>query len=236
LGWITSDDELTGRAINDVDPEAIAQVSAAVAEDKLRELVREATEGRVAREILTPAGLYAVSYLAASIVNDEVGPADALVSVLNAMSARIGSRPGQWLNSLALIGRRIAGEDCSGYAQFYADNGQPKQVDRPVPTDRNLQTLVQADHAKTLAPRLLHDPVGLLDFLSKNGGEEALEIMVSILWRHAIDGKPVSSVTCWNYFEPAIAQERAKQKLAQEGIRPGDLMGTYRHYMGEPVN
>jgi hypothetical protein len=182
LGWITSDDELAGQAINDVDPDAIAQVSAVVAEAKLRKLVREATEKRVTLEILTPAGLYAVRYLAASIVNDEVGPADALVAILNAMWARIGSRPGQWLNSLALIGRRFAGEDCDGCAQFYAENGKPKfRVEKApkraaAPKDQNLQTLAEADHAKTLAPRLLRDPAGLAAFLGKNGGEDALQI------------------------------------------------------------
>jgi hypothetical protein len=107
-----------------VDDEELAQITAAVPDDRLREMVRAATRGRVAPEILTPAGLFAVRYLAAMIAaaahEPFEAPEDALSAVLDAMRQRIGSRPGQWLNSLALLGRRFAAElYVSGEVEFY---------------------------------------------------------------------------------------------------------------------
>ncbi len=71
------------------------EIAAAMAE--LAEIAPDHTlgspKGRVAREILTAPGLYAVRRLAAALVTDETEPAEALAAVLNAMWVRVGSRP-----------------------------------------------------------------------------------------------------------------------------------------------
>jgi hypothetical protein len=161
---------------------------------------------------------------------DETEPAEALGAVLNAMRVRVGNRPGQWLNSLALIGRRMAAEADGGGLHFYAVARAPKRgqvTKRPAPLNANLKALIDADGAKTLAPKLRRDATGLRDFLQKHG-PEALAMMASVLRRHMITGKPIGSVKSWRFFEAAIAEERHLRSLAVEGVRPGDVMGAHK--------
>ena len=90
---------------------AVAEITALAPDPALARLIRDATGGsRVAPEILTPAGLHAVRRLVATLMLDPTGmeAGDALVAVLVAIQARIGDRPGEWLNSLALLGKRMA--------------------------------------------------------------------------------------------------------------------------------
>jgi hypothetical protein len=245
LGWIKAEELSKKAELGSIDPTTIDQIAAALPDARLRNFVREATQKRVVDEILSPAGLYALRYLAGSILEDDsdLGPAGALVAVLNAIWARIGNRPGQWLNSLALVGKRMAAETHVGSdsTRFYTDNGQPKfrvsyhrkadatllsrnspgaqTVNRRASSrDDDLLTLVRVDHANTLAPKLQRDPQGLRAFLRNHGGEEALSVMIAILWRHAADGKAVGSVTSWRFFEDAIAEERHKRDLATKGF------------------
>jgi hypothetical protein len=238
LGWIDDiADKPLREALDNVGAETMAKVSAAMSNDELSEHVLKMTGKRVSAEILTPAGLYAVRALAAPLVDEDgdVGPVDAIIAVLNAMWVRIGSRPGQWLNSLALIGKRIS--YCSEGTQFYARaTEQPKPTrfagrnDRPIPKNAELSRLAEADHAKTLAPKLLRDLAGLQAFLAKHGGEVALNVMTAILWRHTLDGKSVGSVRSWKYFEDAIAEARHKEAMQEQGIRPGDAFGTHKKW------
>ena len=77
------------------------------------------------------------------------------------------------------------------------------------------------------ATKLRRDATGLRDFLGAHG-PEALAIMVGVLRRHMITGKPIGSVKSWRFFEAAIAQERHLRSLVVEGVRPGDVMGRHK--------
>jgi hypothetical protein len=109
LGWADGDPL---NELSDVDVDSVDEMKAFADDDSLRGWVLQATEERVAPEIVTSAGLYAVRHLAATLLVDDesLAPADALISLLNAMHDCVGSRPRQWLNSLALIGKRIVAE------------------------------------------------------------------------------------------------------------------------------
>ena len=235
LGWrwpCDDDDAKMVEALFDgCDDEigAMAEMAEIAPDHTLGSQIWAATKGRVAREILLPPGLYAVRRLAAALVTEEKEPAEALVAVLKAMWVRVGSRPGAWLNSLALIGKRMAAEADGGGLHFYAEASAPKPgpAKRPAPLDANLKALIGADGAKTLAAKLRRDAAGLRDFLGAHG-PEALAIMVGVLRHHMITGKPVGSVKSWNFFAAAIAEERHLRNLAAEGVRPGDVMGAHK--------
>ena len=98
---------------------------------------------------------------------------------------------------------------------------------RPAPLDGNLKALIDADGAKTLAPKLRRDAAGLRDFLQKHG-PEALAMMASVLRHHMITGKPIGSVKSWRFFGAAIAEERHLRSLVAEGVRPGDVLGAHK--------
>lgn len=123
LGW-AADDELAEKAalLDSAPPEKVAAIAALVSDAKLASHIRTATANRVSAEILMPAGLYAVRWLAATMLADDPEdcnddgptPAEPLDVVLDAMRARVGWQPGTWLNSLALIGKRMAGAAYAG--------------------------------------------------------------------------------------------------------------------------
>ena len=108
----TVDDELAENAalLDSAPPKKVAAIAALVSDAKLASYIRTATANRVSAEILMPAGLYAVRWLAATMLADDPEddnddgptPAEALDVVLDAMRARVGWQPGAWLNSLAL--------------------------------------------------------------------------------------------------------------------------------------
>jgi hypothetical protein len=89
---------------------ALAEITALAPDPDLVRLIRAATGDRVAPEILSPAGLHAIRRLVATLVPEAIGmeAGEALVAVLNAIQARIGDRADEWLNSLALLGKRMA--------------------------------------------------------------------------------------------------------------------------------
>ncbi len=251
LGWIGTDQLSEAVEMDEVEIETLKEVTAVAPDAILREYILEATSKRVAAEIVSAAGLYAVRWLAATTVRhkefwEAPTPGEALVAVLNGIWARVGSRPEVWLNSLGLIGQRMAAEAYrSGETKFYAADGKPMfrvttRADRipaePKRTaatmDPSLQILLGADGAKTLAPKLRGDAAGLSVFLQKHGGAEALSIMVDVLRRHMIEGKPVSSVRSWRFFEAAIAEELHRRNVSAQGIRPGDAFGTHKWRSG----
>src|SRR5262249_36435392 len=103
----------------------------------------------------------------------------------------------------------------------------------PIPDaikDPDLLSLVEADPAKTLASKLLRNAAGLQAFLAKHGGEQALKVMVGILWRHAVVGKPIGSVKSWNFFKAAVIEEQHKRMLQEQGVRPGDFFGAHKKW------
>jgi hypothetical protein len=126
LGWVFSDELLSERPEWSVAAETLAAVHKVAPDAELRVCLLAAAGRRIASEILSPAGLHAVRWLAATRcrVASEAGengvePADAIESIVDAIWYRIGACPGEWLNSLALIGKRLAGDT------FDADDGQP---------------------------------------------------------------------------------------------------------------
>jgi hypothetical protein len=244
LGWIAKAEPRERAMFRAISPTTLVEIGDVAEDAVLRPLVLEAAQKRVAAKILTPPGLQAIRYIAASLVNedDDVDAVGAIVAVLNAMWSRIGSRPGAWLNSLALIGKRLTYG--AGGTHFYVDGGQPKfrvgeqpitaqspaQDGRPIPETPELLMLVENDPAKTLAPKLLRDAWALRKFLDKHGGEPALHVMIHILWRHAVDGKPKGSVKSWRYFEGAIAEVRHKDEMSDLGVKPGAAFGTQKKW------
>jgi hypothetical protein len=114
------EDDALSDVLNDATPELLAAVSAVAPNGALASRIRKATEGRVAAEILAPVGLEAVRELAAAVGEAcDVEADEALDAVLDAMRARIGDRPGQRLNSLALIGTRMAAAIHDGESGAY---------------------------------------------------------------------------------------------------------------------
>ena len=130
LGW-SVDDRMAEDALELDGPEAdaaVAEITALASDPALTRLIREATGGRVAPAILTATGLHAVRRLVATLMLEPTGmeAGDALVVMLNAIGARIGDRPGEWLNSLALVGKRMA---AAAYTEtgtdFFACRSEP---------------------------------------------------------------------------------------------------------------
>lgn len=120
LGWKSDLD----KAVNDVLDDAeghVDAIRAILGDETLRKLVIRATDGRYAPRLTSLPGLEAIRYLAAarcnSIASEEDERAAAAWSVgvvLQALHDRIGSRPGEWINSLQVIGKRMV-------ARFYHD-------------------------------------------------------------------------------------------------------------------
>jgi hypothetical protein len=124
LGWLDEEDfgyNLAERAdMLEADEDTVAELEELYPDAKLLRLLRQAAKGRVSRAIQTTAGLYALRYLAALVIGrEEIGsptPESAMAGILNAIKVRIGDRPGQHLNSVALIGKRIVAEIFTGLA------------------------------------------------------------------------------------------------------------------------
>jgi hypothetical protein len=133
LGWV--EETMLALWRDDVDPESVRQVVAVCSDRDLIVRIKQACDNRVRAHLLTSAGCFGVRYFAAVIMagvvsagNEAVTPAEALDRVLQAMRDRIGSRQDAWLNSLALIGHRIAGElYTTGDTQFYRNGQRPKE-------------------------------------------------------------------------------------------------------------
>ena len=210
LGW--ADGERLNE-LPDVDVDAVAEMKVFADDDTLRGWVLQATEERVAPAIVTSAGLYAVRHLAATLLvdDDSLAPADALISLLNAIYDRVGSRPRQWLNSLALIGKRIAAEQYLGWRTdaLYASYGSPRFA------TEDLRALLDADGAQTLSALLRRNNSGLHEFLldqaSAHGATtaEIAAIMAEVLRRHLVDDRATGSVQLLGVFWPNNRNEDA---------------------------
>ena len=157
LGWIEIDGGCADAVFDDApSDEDIRAMYAAADDDKLRKSLRMATENRIASVILSPAGLYAVRWLACKLMyaHDEYGerteavtPIEALAALLDAIYARIADQPGEWLSSLGLVGKRLAGDQYGGWtprAGLYTAQGKRAALD----------AVVAADGARTLSRRL----------------------------------------------------------------------------------
>jgi hypothetical protein len=133
LAWVGDDTRSEFLRTEEVDGDILDDVTAAASDASLRDALRQATGGRIGPELLSAGGLYAVRWLAAKLVEQDahepepIEPVEALLRILRAIQMRIGNR-GERLNSLALIGRRIAGAAYYGYLDecFYTEHERPR--------------------------------------------------------------------------------------------------------------
>jgi hypothetical protein len=229
----------------------IAELAEVYPDGELRTLIRRAAQGRVGRPLLTASGLYAVRYLAAVIMSRaraELGTADrdqddahspqatpqgAIQVILKAIRDRIGSQPGTWLNSYALIGQRLAGEL---YQRYFT--GESSRLYRPRPTgeqladgtggDDALRIICEAGGREVLAPRLQDDAdanAALLAFLDDEAGKngcrrvDVLAAVVRVMRsfvRHgwSVDGRPQEQVRSWTCFSEAVGANIGQRSKA----------------------
>lgn len=110
----------------------------AISDAELRSKLRNAASGRISHVILSAPGLYAVRWLAAlalttvkQLYGEECGPHDALALIIKSIEDRIGNRPAEWINSLAVIGQRLigAGYD-TGFGQSLYERNVPTKEGR----------------------------------------------------------------------------------------------------------
>jgi hypothetical protein len=114
MGWLNPDNQ-ADEALKDVSEDALDAIWNQYPDDEaLREWVIDVCDRRVAKAICSSAGLEAVRWLAAFIYHssdpDHLDARGAMTAVLSAMWDAVGSKRGKKLNSLALIGKRIASE------------------------------------------------------------------------------------------------------------------------------
>ena len=217
LGWLAQSDDPFTTGLLEVDP--AAAIEKILPDATLADLIRSAAGDRVHPEILTPGGLYAVRHLTAYVrakvaleQGEEIAAHSALMLAIMPICA-IRDRGG-WLNSLQVVGLRLAGT---------AHNG------RSSPATDYLAELRDADHAKILAPRLFgRGKGGLTHLLNQFGAEQTIGTIKAVLTRAMFDGKAVGSVTTWRYFEAAIVDELHLRTLEKQGIRPGDVFGAHK--------
>jgi len=211
--------------------EMIEAISGLAGNRELRALLREAADGRIHADILSEDGLEAVRLLAAYVLEfppygQISAPLGALEHVISAIRHRIGNQPGAWLNSLALIGLRILSSSIGGDGvdekPFRRQRRKPNKLAIQV-TDE-LQTLIEADGARVLSPKLCRNPIGLNRLLRKYG-PEALSTIRSCLTRAMIDGGEIAKITTWNYFIGALDGEKQAAEREAQGLRPGDFPG-----------
>ena len=89
--------------------------------------------------------------------------------------------------------------------------------------------LCAADHARVLLPNLL-TPAGLrplLDLIQQHG-PRAMQVVRATLTKAAIDGWPRNKIKTWAYFLPELASEAEAEEREAGGIRPGDVLGSWR--------
>ena len=220
----------------------LSDIAAVMPDSELRFAIEAATGGRVHPAIVAPGGLHAVRILAACLLghDDTENPLQALQAVLAAIQLRIGDRPGKRLNSLELIGMRLAGQVYSGdwapADQFYRNvNGGPsapdhRQASRTRAIPRLIADFFAVDHAGVLhndlksvrQHKLLGDRV-------REYGEELVEATIKAeLARHAVDGGEIGKVRTWTYFDGSLKDARHAVQVQASGIRPGDVFGWWR--------
>ena len=104
LGWIDDYEKECHTSLQDLfDPDLFDELVETVSDSWLHAALSDATRKRISPKIFSPAGLYAVRWLAACMHDTD----DPLDTLLRRISTRIGKRPGAWLNSLALIGKGV---------------------------------------------------------------------------------------------------------------------------------
>ena len=125
---------------------------------------------------------------------------------------------GAWLNSLAVIGKRLLGNRAP-IAAAYLD--EPRV----------------ADGAGILAPRVFGKGKGSLTrLMNEFGAANTIDTIKQVLTRAMIDGGTPGSVTTWAYFRPALLEQQTAEEMAAAGLRPGDVFGMHRAYNGRATS
>ena len=111
LGWMSAEDGALYETFDTSLHEHLSAVVAIADDGKLCELLRRATQRRASGVLFSEAGRYSVRMLACWLLAEsaDLTPARALAEVLTAIWQRIGARRSGHLNSLAVIGKRMAG-------------------------------------------------------------------------------------------------------------------------------
>lgn len=250
-------DHLDNCGLDPATDRALAEVRSLGSDQELRNWLIKATEGRVAKALRSSAGIDALCELVARLVGAATPwnftPAGALVSVLNAVHDRIGSRPSAKLNSVGMIAQRFASEIASGRlskAPYKAD-GRPRfalpegcawSYDESPPNDdaiafspaeakRAIEELVAIDTkgaralARSLHPRETSLRAFVLEAAEANwlDIDSVLSVMAAVLRRAMVDGTAPGAIKSWGYFAGAVRDEAQSQLAETTGERPGKL-------------
>ena len=117
--------------------------------------------------------------------------------LLKAFWRRVGLRARARLNSLALIGKRLAGESRrSGGHQLYA-GGDREQHSR---ADEDLADIKRSDRAGVLHPQLFRRAAGFRKLVDEFGRDEVLIAAHTVVTRAMIDDRRLRSVRTWEFF------------------------------------
>jgi hypothetical protein len=98
------------------------------------------------------------------------------------------------------------------------------------------EALMAVDHARALDDKLLTE-AGIRPYLKmlEEHGNLARQVMFSKLIGFAIDGVSVGQVQSWKYFHGALRDTLRQKQMAEQGLRPGDLLGNWRNLSPEDV-
>ena len=207
LAWMEAD-EATNSLGAAVTPELLAVVYDVMSDGDLKERLASAAGQRVSIELLSPAAMFAVRFMAIAFAGTADGDPIALIRrVLDAVQKRIGDEPDVWLNSLALIGKRLAAEvhygerDAGLYAGHRATSVGKVRADI-------ISTIRDADRASAINPKLYKNTAGLAALIDEFGEALVVDMITLVLARCLIDG---TRVNAWAYFAQAVMDEHLKQ-------------------------
>ncbi len=237
LGWL--EEQPIEGGFFDTDEDAIQAIIAVAGEDQLLGELKTAAGGRVSPEILSSEGIAVIRHIAAFILEQppyekSFEPHEALEYVLNAIHVRIGSQPGKWLNSLAVVGLRLLWSSAGGDAVEETPY-RPGRDNRKPPSPKiadALSDIKKADAARAVSAKLYRHHAGLSKLLDEYG-MVAVDTIRACLVSAAIDGGKVGRIKSWSFFIGALDDERDAAEREALGIRPGDCPGWRNAKVGK---
>jgi hypothetical protein len=216
--------------------------------------------GRIAASLIQPAGLLSICWLAAlkSGREDALSRCDAADSVdgmiqdIADSSTDKNGRP-RHINSLALVGLRLAGEvyggneppDCLYSSQRRQSTGKSARPRAPLSGTLTKQlTVLLAEDAKLgriLSPSLLLTPARhglkqlLREFENVGGLPLILDVCREIIWGATIREVKPGAIKSWRYLRTPILQRLKAEEMERRGERPGDVLRAHKWAVaGEP--
>ena len=207
LGWATGDDRGLASRLSflELSRDTFAEVECVASDEVILDGLRAATEGRVAKDIMSPAGAQAVRLLAAVLVEDQgCTPEHALNDIFDYLQQRIGNRQDGWLGSLKLVGLRVAGSVAAG------ENGLQSHI------EAMLSEIREADRGEVLHPNLFRQPRGFKGLVKKYGTDTVIDVIRYVLTRVLADGKDPQSIKTWDYFKDPLEDARLSREGSDE--------------------